>query len=291
MNPLITVCLIAGLIATPSWSDQPPMRGLELFADYTIDINAGWFGLQKDSFYVERRYAQSISRCELTLLSYKQFHTVWWIQTHIGLGQTPGNVVFDVIDLDYSLCPTFEYRFTPAIVQTGIDHRCFHEVDRKILKVAYWNLVFLSIGSPSMRIGEFIETVKGSSGWNWRDRFSWRAQWGFFLKEFFGLVHQSKLNGMNERSHELSLSGRFAAFQKSDLLLALSGQSTLGRQANGTEPATYWQQRLGAEFHYIGGRAGAMLYVSWYRDDMPVQEGKPRWSMDRLLEVGIRVFN
>lgn len=285
----LLIILAGSSIAFCALPDTSSPR-LSLFCDYRFDIDAGWFLFQKDSFFVHRRYAQSISHLELTLASYGPWHSVWWIQTRIGMGQTPGNVVFDVVDLNYSLCPTIEYRFSQAILQAGIDHRCFHEVDRSLLRVAYWNKVFLIAGSPHMRIGDFLHAAVRDTSWSWRTRLSWQAQWGFFLKEFFGLVHPGKLNGMNQRVHELVIKARFAAWKRGPLMIALHARSLAGGQERGAAPAVYWQQQTGLELHYTRG-LGAMLYIDYYRDSMPLQENKARFSMDRLLEIGIRVFD
>ena len=58
-----------------------------------------------------------------------------------------------------------------------------------------------------------------------------------------------------------------------------------------TDNKSYWRLDLGLEFNSKRGKKGAMFFINYTLDEIPLLEGIPRFSKDRLLQIGVRLFS
>ena len=100
------------------------------------------------------------------------------------MGQTPGNVVFDPMDINYGIVPTIEIATPLALVQVGLEHHCFHEIDRTELETIYWNKLYAALGSVNYRYYDQWSRLVNEANWSQKDRLAWYFRYGFFVKKF-----------------------------------------------------------------------------------------------------------
>lgn len=204
------------------------------------------------------------------------------------------NVLFDPMGINFALVTILEFDLKAAVVQLGEDHRCFHEIDRKDFPTVYWNMLYLAVGSPNMRLADFGPRALAAGEWTLRERLSWYGRWGVFLKGFFGLVQDGNVDFENNRVHEASLRLRYGLARRRRTMLSLVGRSRVGlwreREADGGDSKTYWQQQFGFEAGVHCPPRGFLFFAKYTLDGIPLYRGKPRFSRDKLLELGFRVY-
>lgn len=276
---------------------SPPLLGsLRLFPEYYITADVSMFFLQKNDFFKERRFVESQFNFEFALFSvWDSVSLISSPRFQFGMGRTPGNVVFDPMDLDWDLTPIVEVRSFPVVLQAGLEHRCFHQIDRDndSLPTVYWNKPFIAAGSHNMRLRDYWAGLVDSHAWSQRNRLAWSARVGYFLKEFFGIVHPGKLDSENNRIMDWRVSTRYAVYQWRSWTVHAVGVSSGGLwnpEGDGRGLNVYWQQQTGVELSFRRGDRGALIFLNYILDDIPPHEGYPRFSKDRLLEIGISMF-
>jgi hypothetical protein len=217
----------------------------------------------------------------------------------MGMGQTPGNVVFDPMDLVFNLIPRLEFLLPRISVHVGTEHKCFHEVDRMDFETVYWNKFFLAASSPHWRLSDFSSRVHSDNGWSYWERISWYFQWGYYMRKFFGIVSPNKLNGMNWNVHDFDIEVRCALVRWKSLVINTHGVTTVGlyRRENGSSVTTriYWTESIGVELNVLKGTRGGLFFIRYRLDDIPLYEDKggvkrPIFSRDKLIQFGLKFF-
>jgi len=268
------------------------MDRFRFLPEYYLASDVSMFFFQKDLFFKERYFVEANTNLSFSLIVLGRLYSIWDFAFQFGMGQTPGNVVFDPMDLNFEITPQWEYRFPAFNLQAGLEHRCFHEIDRKDFPTVYWNKVFIAAGSPNMRLKDYWTSLAKQSEWEFADRFCWHVRAGYFLRDFFGLVAPGKLNGQSDRRCEALADSRFAFYRRRSWIVNIRGQTLLGvSRADGVDDAhLYWRQLTGLEAHFRPGLEGAMFFVDFILDDLPWYQGLPRFSKDRMVQAGFRFF-
>lgn len=272
------------------------MSGVEFLPYYYLRIDLSTFFLHKNSWFKERYFLENNTNFEFALLNiHERVLSVWGIDFGIGMGRTPEDVLFDPVDISFGIVPTIEFRFrTRDVLQVGVEHRCFHEIDRAELPTVYWNKAFIAGGSRNYRIGEYWRELNDDSpeSWTFRNRFAWYARWGFFGKHFGDLVDPSKINGNNEAVQEGYAEARFAFYRRRSWILCAREYFLLGSYGVGAgEYEAYWKQVFGLEGHFRRGAKGGMLFLNYTLDELPgYNSGTDRFSKDRLLSLGVAFY-
>jgi hypothetical protein len=259
---------------------------------YHFELDVGIFGLRTTEFTRRRRLVRSISKLEYVFFSFRdRLYSVWGFDVEYGMGKTPGDVVFDPMDLSFAIDPAIELRLPGLNVQAGLDHRCFHEIDRDDFPTVYWNSPFVALGTENMRLREYWRRLTRPEGWTRGNRFSAHVRWNTYLRRFFGLVSPHKLNGENDRLHEVGSQFRYAIYRRRSWIVLISESFLAGvhRPRQNTNEA-YWRSDIGIECCFRRGTQGAMLYCNYTLDDMPWHEGKPRFSDNGLVRLGVRLY-
>jgi hypothetical protein len=263
---------------------------VELFPSYHMDADLQTFFLHKDDFQKKRFYLEGNTNVEFVLVSYKNLSSVWGFEFQTGMGQLPGNVVFAPMDINYGIVPTLEYKTPFALFQGGLEHHCFHEIDRIDLGTIYWNKLYCAVGSPNYRYFDQWSDLLNESNWSTTNRLSWYLRYGIFVKKFFGIIEPRILNGNNDYVQEGWVNIRYSLLRRKSWILNATSQTKLGTYLHGPK-SYYFKQNLGIEGEFRKGKKGIMLFATYTLDDLPLNQGVPRFSKDRLLQVGVRFFD
>ncbi|MBN2037435.1 MAG: hypothetical protein JW768_11890 [Chitinispirillaceae bacterium] len=273
----------------------------QFLTGYHVDAELRYFAFYKSIYYKEHYFLENTADIEFGLLSYED--KVVWIWTFMiknGMGQTPGLIVFDPIDIGYGITPLLEYRGGTLHFQFGIDHFCFHQIDRQELPTVYYNNPYLGVGSKNMRLYDYWAGLLDNREWTFFDRWSWYVRAGYYVRELFGLVHSGKLNGVNPYVADLTAEFRYCFWQWSGWIVNARTVSLLGYHTDVSDnPAgegIALKQELNLEASCRRGAKGSMLFMTFALDRLPLYPSKysddrvPRFSYDRLLQLGLKFF-
>jgi hypothetical protein len=276
---------------------------VEAVPEYHVDADMRWFYNRDSDYYHTHYFIESTIRLELLLVSViKRGFAGCTFEVWPGMGQTPRNVVFDPMDISYAWVPFLEGRFGPVIAQVGVDHRCFHEVDRKDFPTVYWNQLFFAAQSPAFRYKRFWQSDSSAPSGVW-ERLSWQVQWGYFLRRF-GSVKPSNVNYENYNVHEAGLRLRYRLWRTRRFGASILGHAKAGLWRNEAAPGEtergYWRLEFSPEAAILGDRHGWVFFFLFTLDDIPPARGvnngiyrgtlQPRFSRDRLVQFGVRMF-
>lgn len=272
----------------------------QLLPEFHFDADIHTFFLQKNNFFREHYYITNTTDLEFVFISYKWLYSVWEFQFQNGMGKTPGNVVFDPMDIDYGIVPTFEARLPSVNILAGMDHHCFHEIDRRNQPTIYYNKPYIGVGSKNMRLYDYWENLADNKNPGFKDRFSWFARTGYFLREFFDVADPCKINGINPYVWDISGDFRYNFYQRRSWIVSIRSRSTLGyfnsTIDNSTGKGVYWRQDASIESYFRRGGRGGLFFIEYTLDDLPSYPDltrtirMPRLSNDRLLKAGVRFF-
>lgn len=265
--------------------------------EYYLQTDLSGFTLQKNIDFKQQRLAEWNTSTSFVFLSVfnNRLQSVWDVDFWVGMGNIPGDIVFTILSASFGVDPSFKINLAPFDIVTGLDHRCFHRVDRNDFGIVYWNRAFLETRSHNWRVNEYWEPLGIGQKWEAKDRASYRIGTGYYVKEFFGLVDPMKIDGNNHRIGEAYIDGRYAFHKRRSWVFVGTGATRAGifsLSGNGTgdlEP--YWQMEFGLEGYFCRGKRGAMFYAKYIVDRLPKITGMPDLSKDRLLQFGIRFFS
>jgi len=281
-------------ISTTDTAELP--RRAVFLPELHMSADISRFLLPKNAGFMKDYFLESEIFIEPVWFSARDFfYFITSFEVNANMGQKRfENVLFDPRAVNFALTTVFEFRPRFAILQIGEDHRCFHQIDRFLYPTVYWNMLYLAVGSPVMRPSEFGRFVIGSEVWTLSRRLAWHVRWGVFLKGFFGLVTDSNVDYENNRVHEMMAWTRYAVFAWRKCVFSVSSNSRIGLweapASYGGNREIYWQQTMGAEAAIYRGHSGCMLFVNYILDAIPDYPDRQRFSKDRLLEAGVKVF-
>ena len=269
-------------------------NNFQFLPKYHISADISKFFFQKNEFLKRRAFIDNNTIIDLELLRFKNISSVWQFYLHTGMGQTPGNVVFDPMDMNFAIIPTIEWRPTGLIISGGLDHHCFHEIDRKDFKTVYWNKVIINVGSANLRESQYWTNFLSDSGWTVKNCLSWNVGGSYYMREFFGLVDKNTVNGENKNVTDLSTDVRWAFYKRRGWIVNAHSAGLIGYYEDtpqqGSEKGIYWRTENSIEFNFRKGQNGGMFFLTYTLDKMPLFQGVERFSRDQLLQVGVRFF-
>ncbi len=280
------------------------ISNFEFFPEYHLKADVSMYFLQRHNYrskavqdyYYQRYFVENNTNLEFAFLSFrKKLYSIWQFDFQAGMGKTPNNVVFDPMDMNFGIVPTIEYRLPSVNIHAGLDHHCFHEIDRKNFPTVYYNKLVFGAASPNNRLFNYWQGLQDSSSWTLKNRFSWSSQFGVYLTKFFGLVEPRMINGGNTKRWELCVGSRFAFYHRKSWIVNLRLNGTAGYDAN-SEFVTRHNGIFGAiegsiEGVFRRGDNGGMFYLTYTFDRLRMYKGQPRFSRSGLLNFGIRLFN
>jgi hypothetical protein len=273
----------------------------QFFSEYHFDAEVKNFYFYKSLYYKEHYFLETTLNVDFVILSFRDKVLLEWDFMFINeMGQTPGDIVFDPIDVGYGLTPYFEFRFSEYNIQLGLEHHCYHQIDRQALPTVYFNNPVLAIGSKNMRVQDYADNLAREKNWTFKDRFSWCGRAGYYLRDFFGTVEESKLNGINPYVVDGTAEYRYSFYRTGNWFFTGRGYTMVGYYTDVPENAVGkgvgWKQDIFLEANFRRGARGGLLFVGTTFDDLPSYPSKdsdtrvPRFSYDRLLQIGLKFF-
>lgn len=238
--------------------------------------------LHKD--YSQRYFLENKTYLEAAFFSTgNRFFCFGELEVNVGLGRQSGAILLDPRDVDEGFGPMLEYRLPGYILQFGLDHHCFHQIDRDEWNTLYWNKLYAAIGSTNFREGTYKELLQKNGSPGWRERLSWQCTYGYFVHEFFGVFDTSALSWGNAYIHEIATACRFAPYVRSGYAGVVSWNNKVRIDRAGR---WLWTEDLQAEGMVTHGSYGLSVFYNWFFLDQSI----PRENRDRLMEAGIQIF-
>jgi hypothetical protein len=284
---------------------EPVFRVIDLLPDYYLRFDISTFALHRNAFFKRQYLAEPHPDLEFKLLTVKDVvSSVWDVDFQFGLGEVPGNNVFTVLNVAFGIDPKIEVALPSLLLTTGLAHHCYHEVDKSFFPLVHHNRLHAGASSPNFRVNDFFRGFYDDSLMMFRNRFGWQADFGWFLKEFFGLVGTDKLNGNSPLVAEVTSSTRYAFYRRRSWVFSVRGETTAGVFSRSKRYRTkaggpfYWKQGMGLEAYFIRGSRGSCFYIMYHCDDLPVPPDAPRFTLGNsrfskngLAQIGILFFN
>ncbi len=268
-------------------------KNVVFLPDYRLNMDLSSFMFHKNSFFKEAYLAEPNSQFEFTFIGISDIlYSVWDVNFLFGLGSLPDNVVFTVLRVSFGIAPSFELRLRDLNIRTGIEHRCFHGVDRKLHPIVHWNTAFLAFTSANYRYGDYWKPLAQQDGWTMKNRLAWQFLGNYYIKKLGVLASPEKLNGNNPRQGDLTASGRFSFYRRKSWIVNAHSSLTIGITEVQPAKETYLQFENGLEMHFRRGIKGFTFYSKYIIDrNIPPVDGKPWFSKDRLMQFGLRFFD
>jgi|GEM_PF-6165446 len=279
------VLMALGAAASPAW--ERVASTVKVFPEASYDGDFKLFAFQKNSHFQEKYSCETSLNVDLAFVGVaEKFFWMFRAELGAGCGSSSTGLVLHPYDVSYSLEPTLEYRFKNVHLGAGLDHSCFHEIDRKPREpIVYWNKAILTLNSPHRRNHPYVARyTEGDNGrWGAYERLIWSFTWGYYIREFFGLIAPYKVMSPERPHymHDFELSVRYGLARWRWGAVTLTGASLLGFKHS--DEGRYWAQQIGAEALFGLRPFDTSLFVNYVFD-------KGRFnSRDRLFEYGIRV--
>jgi hypothetical protein len=273
----------------------------QFFSEYHFDAEVKNFYFYKSIYYKEHYFLETTLDVDFVILSFRDRVLLEWDFMFINeMGQTPGDIVFDPIDVGYGLTPFFEFRFSACNVHLGLAHHCYHQIDRQALPTVYFNNPIFAIGSKNRRLQDYCENLTRKKTWTFNDRFSWYCRSGYYMRDFFGLVEEEKLNGINPYIVDGSGEYRYCFYGIGSWFFTARGSTMVGYYTdvpgNHVGKGIGWKQDVFLEANFRRGDRGGLLFSGTSFDGLPSYPSMgsdarvPRFSYDRLLQIGLKFF-
>jgi len=308
--------LIASSLCFALFADEPEsnlkkiLNRFEVLPEYYFEQDARFYTNYKNEEFKEAFLVSGNTEFEAMFVSYHDnvLDVLFgaYYRNYIGMGRQNASILFSPRDTYYTLRPFFELRhkFNNKLLfyQTGLDHTCFHQVDRKERETPYWNEIYLQVSSDNYRPQLQRKYLVEDDRWDFFDRFRWSFRMGYFIREF-GNVDKSIINGFHPFSSNFSIETGYSFFKSNSWILGAHHNFALFSDTTG---ASYWSGALELSadiynrkhtlgffinYNYEPGRGMPMYDSSQFPKSDNYQGEKkmmPLFSRDRLVEFGIR---
>lgn len=276
----IIFVLCISLNAADFW--KTVKENVTLLPDVEFDSDLRFFAFQKDSMFYEKYLCEVNHNIEIFLMRIRKNNfLIFRSDQKANMGHSVSGLVFAPQEIAFSLTPFYEYRTKEVFFQAGLDHRCFHEIDRDKKPTIYWNMLFMGVGSKNYRMHSFNNLINESDSVNMLDRLSWYFVWGYYVREFGGLIEPRKImSDIPDYEHELKLVYRYALLNWKKNILNLTGTTMLDL---GGKRTVFWQE-TGLEINGQFNRFGGSVFLNYIIDNGRFD------SKDNLLEIGVRLY-
>ena len=283
---LKAVCMIATLLCAPSYSgEDAPKRFLDRFGfltEYYFDQDARTFSNHKNDELFEIHMMAAETNFEVIFLSYEDFlHFSIMYSYYFGGGQQDRVMAFDPRLSNYAIIPVVELRHKDIFYQIGLDHRCFHQIDREPEIVPYWNQVYAKALSGNYRYQQMQKNYIGNGRDGYLDRLKWSAWAGYFMKKFGGM-NPTLVSGNHPWDATLGVSAGYSFYKTKSWMF--SGRNNLVAFID-TTGKFYWTGLAGVDADLYTRRLSFGIFID-YNYEFPRE--LPWISRDQLFEWGVR---
>jgi hypothetical protein len=247
------------------------------------DIHA--FLAQKDSLFRQRYFLEWTSGANVAFFSVNsRFFLFGDMSANVGLGKQDKNIISDPREIDAAFGLTGEYRRQGLFFGAGIDHRCFHQIDREEWETTYYNRLFGSVSSPRYRIAFLRSVLAEKEVLGWKDRVAWQAMISGYPHGFFGMLDTSTIGWNNEYVADVSAAARCAVYRYRWVAALVSAGAGMYFTKEGGVRSTL---EAGAEALCLRGRFGMSVFLRWQALD----QRSVRLNKGGLVSAGISAFN
>ena len=121
----------------------------EFAPQYYFDETLLEFFHPKNAFFKERYFLENRLSLDAAFFSFAhKYYFFGNILLNFDLGRQSGAILLDPREVDMGFGPIFEYRLDHhrVVLQAGLDHHCFHQIDRNEWNTLYWNKFFIGAG-------------------------------------------------------------------------------------------------------------------------------------------------
>jgi hypothetical protein len=259
--------------------------GFDFFPEYHLNGEAIYFFNHQNQAYRTEYLMETNSDLELDLLSYNHFlYWVWELQNRLGAGRQNQIITFNPYESRYAVNPLLEFRTRPFNFQAGIEHPCFHNIDRlgPLGETYYWNKIRINVNTKNFRLGDYRQGLTGEEKGKFISRFSGGIRIGYFLKDLGGLVDTGVLNGGHSYFMDGGGEARYAFYLSRRWIV----NARLGIDWKRDRAGNFYQAYVpGLEGHPLFGKGGFAIFVYYNAfDNLPL---RPR---NKLVEFGIRFY-
>jgi hypothetical protein len=281
--------LLAGALALGAQQDARPggnaaVNSFVVAPEFHFDEQFGAFFNQKDTAFYNRYFLENGTDLEAALFSVNgRFYFFADFAAAVGFGRQSGPILLDPREMDVAAAPVAEYRADSMVWQLGLDHHCFHQIDREPWNTEYWNKLYIAAASNNFREQTFRGQFCQGRPLTWKQRLSWQCSYGFFIHSLWGILDSSALSWGQSYVHEVRVSARWALLRSHGCLLFVRGQDCTRIDRSGR---WMWTEDLGCEAASLHGAYGLSAFLDWY----VVDQSDIRENKDKLVEAGIRIF-
>jgi len=281
---LISATII--IINTSSYSDDANTNSfwnrVDFLTEYYFDQDLRTFFNHKSSDFREAYLMSAETRFEMMLVSYDDFFHFGLLYTnYLGMGRQNEAILFDPQEVNYAIVPFFEYRHREISWQAGLDHRCFHEVDRLTRPTAYWNKAYIKASSANYRYQQMKKGYidKGREGYV--DNLRWSAWTGYFIRKF-GDMDTTLLSGGHPWKSTAGVDAGYSFYRTKSWMFSGTNELVLFIDTDGKG---YWAGTLGIDADVYNRRHTFGVFIN-YNYEFP--RALPLFSRDQLFELGMR---
>ncbi|MDR2577568.1 MAG: hypothetical protein LBC70_01980 [Chitinispirillales bacterium] len=201
---------------------------------------------------------------------------------YLGMGRQSAAILFDPREANYALVPYFEFRHQEIFYQIGLDHRCFHQIDRKTRSISpYWNQIYIRASSANYRFPQMRKNYIDAGRNTYLDNLRWQVTAGYFVSKFGGMDRTLISGGHPWRATAAGDIG-YSFYRSESWILSGHNKITLLSDTSGTP---FWIGGLGidADVHNRGYAIGFFINYNY-----EFSRNLPLFSNDQLIELGIR---
>ncbi|MCL1947535.1 MAG: hypothetical protein FWF51_10385 [Chitinivibrionia bacterium] len=254
----------------------------QLLPEYYFEQDARFYSNHKNEEYKESYLISALTDFTGYLVSFDStiFFGGYYVN-YLGMGRQNEAILFDPRDVHYALTPFFEFRWK-VFYQMGLDHRCFHEIDRKEREsgTIYWNQIYVKVSSANYRFQQMNEKyINGEERGDFLDKLRWQAGAGYFYTK----KDRTLFNGGHPWSATVWGDVGYSFYRTNNWIFG--GRSKVAYYADTTGKA-YYVGEVGLEADVYKRKHSVGFFINGVLEfprDMPVYPSK-----DKLVEWGIR---
>jgi len=280
-------CLTAVILCALSYADNDSIDNFwgrfDFLTEYYATQDVRTFFNHKNDHFHEEYLISTETFFEVMIVSYDTaVHFGMFYMNYLGMGRQSAQILFDPRESHYALTPFFEYRRNDIFYQAGLDHRCFHQVDRKQRPISpYWNQAYIKASSANYRFKQMKQMYIDKNSDSHLERLRWSAWAGYFIRKFGGM-DVTLLSGGHPWGSTIGTDAAYSFYKTKSWMF--SGRNELVLFADTTGKG-YWTGMLGVDAD-IYNRKNSFGFFLYYNYEFPRM--LPLYSKDQLFDFGMR---
>jgi hypothetical protein len=283
MKTLIRLLLITALCAPSYSADTRIVDRINLLSEFHFEQGASAFFNYKNDELREMYFVTANTEFEAMIVSVdKEYHVGILFNNYLGMGKQSATITFDPRDAHYAIVPFFEFRHKNVFYQTGLDHRCFHEIDRMSRPISpYWNEVYVKALSANYRFKTMKEKYIDEGRDGIVDNLKWHAQAGYFVRKM-GKMDKTLLSGGHPWGGTAGVNIGYSFYKTNSWIFSARNDLTAFVD-NAWTP--YWAGDFGIDADVYNRQYSVGFFIN-YNYEFPRM--LPLYSKDQLFEWGVR---